>query len=77
MRIYILSTYEEHGAEDVKATSNPALVDGIITSYDAFKSDVSYERQRAADAIRGDELGSFDLSPGWGGMRLDIVDMVE
>lgn len=72
MKIYILSTYEEHGAEEVHATLDPIKLFGILNKHFVEQGDV--ENERVAEVLRLEEAGSWGLSDGWGGVRLDIVE---
>lgn len=82
MRIYILSMYEEHGVENVKATTNKEDVISMLQSYLSEESPAGgiidsirmSEFNRLASALDKNELGMHPLSDGWGGFHLDIVD---
>lgn len=78
--IYILSTYEEHGAEDIQATCDPKYLFEMLETYcspadDYRRADVlSYEKQKLKDLINDLRPGNHDLSKYWGGVQLHIVD---
>jgi hypothetical protein len=75
--VYILSTYQENGAENVIATLDRTKLHGLLTSY--FKP-LAHEHERLAELMAGndDELSKTDghyLSNGWGGIELHVVEL--
>lgn len=83
MKVYILSTYEEHGAEDVKATLDRDRVPALLLSYSPysrwgeapFDVDFSKELERLKELLSEDAPGEYELSVGWGGWMLHIVEL--
>ncbi|HVI55469.1 MAG TPA: hypothetical protein VM621_10500 [Luteibacter sp.] len=82
-RIYILSNYDEYGAEDVKATTNRDAVMDMLRSYVGEKvpgyshpyPEFNYGEPEALLALLASEdPGKYNLSEGWGGFQLHIVD---
>jgi hypothetical protein len=75
MRIYILSTYREQGAEDVKATINKDNVEKLFMSYLPTNDEIIALREfLVADEVNPD---GFNLSKGWGGYMLHIIESEE
>ena len=86
MKVYILSTYEEHGAERVQATLDKAKLSEMLELYtieDTSSStdtctEITTEKKRLQEILNTtEEAGSYDLSEGWGGIKLDIAELVE
>ena len=83
VKVYILSTYQEHGAEQVKATLDPSKLPDMIRTFKnehgPWKGEPwpveEVELKRLADAIAKDEPGEYGLSDGWGGYQLHIVEL--
>ena len=89
-KVYMLSTYGEYGAEDVRATLNRANLVGMIQGWDMGRSKwpAAALEEWKAEAIAGLEkaLERFDANPtigsegqnlqsGWGGMQLHVVEL--
>ena len=76
MLVYILSTYEEHGAENITATTNWAKVPNLVLGY---SKEICIDVHTIADNLRTNPApvvpGSINLTPGWGGLRLDAVEL--
>ena len=75
MRLYIISTYREEGAEDVRATTNKDMVEKIFRSYEPADDEIAKLRE----ALIIDEINAagINLSSGWGGYMLHIVETEE
>ena len=79
-KIYILSTYDEYGAENVKATTNKdnvmMLAELVISESDIRELNLN-EKARLGVILRLDDLTSKDgenISEGWGGLMIHIVE---
>jgi hypothetical protein len=85
--IYVIGDYEEHGLEHVKATTDASKVEAILeellATYGFLKADVfkndpkhngTHEREALKAALEEDTTGRFDLSLGWGGVVLYILE---
>lgn len=75
MKVYILSTYDEHGAENVKASLDKEKMIAHIKGTDMTVD----EMQVAMNAITEDEIIStngLNLGSGWGGYQLHIVELI-
>lgn len=79
MKVYILSTYEEHGAQDVKATLDRTKVPEILQSWscaDGWADTVARAAAPLAELLAADELvDGAPLGTGWGGFKLYIVEL--
>lgn len=83
--VYILSRYQEDGAEDVKATLNREHLPALLESYgDWVHEDTRkglanlLEMSDASLAARyGNDKGSHghSLEHGWGGFQLHVVEL--
>lgn len=91
MKIYILSTYGEYGAETVKATTDARAVVRMFESYARARVPGGYPGQTFGDPRQGElaklrELLERDeptpesganLGDGWGGFQLHIIKAFE
>lgn len=85
MKIYTLSLHDEYGAEYMKATTNKDAVMQMLASYSGevvgpFDCKLSIEEEEMNNllsALQSDELGKYNLSKGWGGFQLHIVECFE
>jgi hypothetical protein len=86
MIIYILSTYEEHGAENVKATRERSRLHELLDSYadygippesHRFLDDLLFEYDRDPSSFYQKDTGGEgkNLEEGWGGLMLHIVEL--
>lgn len=73
MKVYILSTYQEHGAEDVTATLDPSKLEGLLHGYPYEVKESELDRLRTV--VAADEIGDHWLSAGWGGFTLHIIEL--
>lgn len=76
--VFILSTYDEYGAEDVQVTLDRSLLCKMITKYFRFGS--GEEQRKLMDILDGDDnniIGKHNLSHGWGGIQLHVVELTE
>lgn len=72
MRIYILSTHGEYGAENVVATTHKSVIADLLTKK-------GIDPKEAIEAIEKDETISengLDLQTGWGGYQLHILELI-
>lgn len=87
MRVYLLSVYEENGAEDVTGTTDPEKLPELLRRYfvpDEFEHvmeccglnhwDYGLERLAKAKA-EGFSEGKYSLGRHWGGPQLHVVDL--
>ena len=88
MKVYLLSTYEEYGAENVQATLDPAKLPAMIAAhYDDWALAVPHLVELRDEAIAAlaklvheglPDTAATDgiaLHEGWGGMQLHIVEL--
>lgn len=71
MRIYLVSHYDEDGADDVRATADRSKVEGIVRTY--WPDNREDEVNKVREVI--DTLGKHNLSHGWGGIQLHVVEL--
>ncbi len=74
IRVYLLSTYEEYGSTGVIGTTNPEKLHDMLDTF-SFCSPSEHEN---LDKVLGSGKCSgdgFDLSPGWGGVQLHVIDI--
>lgn len=81
MRVYILSDYEEHGAENVRATIDKNKVVELFENLVSKWEDVNYAtkcraklNQLLENNILTTQCGK-DLGDGWGGLQLHIIEL--
>ena len=83
-RVYILSVYEEHGAEEVVATLDKSHVEVMMDKYfPIYGIDESSRhmegratpREALRRVLRKDTIGKFNLQSGWGGIQLHVVEL--
>ena len=82
--VYLLSTYGEHGAEAVHATLDraklPAALADLIGSHFRYTDPSEWQSDLQKLLVQDDEeLAAHDgdnLSEGWGGIQLHVVDLV-
>ena len=86
MRVYILSVYEEHGAEEVVATLDKSHVEIMMDKYfstcgldetDGPKLGEfrATPRETLRRVLKEDTTGKFNLQDGWGGIQLHVVEL--
>lgn len=84
MKVYILSTYDEHGAENVRATIDKNEVADIAAKMylELWKCNAGRDRSeeftKLSELLDADVLSGkngTDLADGWGGMQLHIVEL--
>lgn len=79
MRVYLLSTYEEHGADNVMATLDPAELPAMLRRIgNHFAAQVlDGSLGTLTDVLARGELitDGVDLTGGWGGVQLHIVEL--
>lgn len=76
MKVYILSDYEEHGAENVEATTEPEKLPSMLATF--FGGKALTEREALSNLERkGYPINpdGHNLSNGWGGIMLHIVEL--
>ena len=74
MKVYILSTHEEHGAEDVRATLDTLKLYEMLNDF----APTSEERAKLAELVKANILNpdfGSSLGNGWGGVQLHIVEL--
>lgn len=75
-RVYIISIYEEDGAEGVRATLDKTKVESLLVTHPILgKDQCAEEITHLRDFLEKDVPGKFDLSRGWGGFQLHIVEL--
>jgi hypothetical protein len=78
LRVYILSNYEEYGAENVHATLDKARLFNLLERHYGPVTDG--DRARLVDFVARDELtpldeGGDEVVEGWGNVQLHIVEL--
>lgn len=77
MKAYILSNYDEHGAEDVHVTTNKDhVIDMAKKHFPDFL--VAEELDRLNYLLETNDViqvKGMDLGRGWGGLQLHIVEI--
>lgn len=79
-RIYALSKGEDGGTDgDLVATADKANVERMLTETWPTNGRWNFDKELAVirDLLAKDEPGSHDISGGWGGWQLHIVDLYE
>lgn len=77
--VYILSTYGEYGAENVRATLDSSNLERMAQEYP--KRDTTHEVGEIRKLLSGPvtelltKQSGHDLSNGWGGMMLHVVEI--
>ena len=75
--VYLLSDYEEHGAENVEATLDATKLYGMLEERIKDYRDEQYKEKMRENLKKYlsefDELDGRDLGSGWGGIQLHIV----
>ena len=79
MKVYILSTYEEYGANHVTATTDP---DELPSMVDAYRGELGHDPAHELEMLRRleergypIEANGYELSDGWGGLQIHIVEL--
>ena len=86
MRVYILSVYEEYGAEEVVATLDKFHVEVMMDKYfstcglderDGHKFGELREtpRETLRRVLNEDTTGKLIIQRGWGGIQLHVVEL--
>lgn len=88
--VYMLSFYDEYGAEDVHVTLDrqrlPAMATTVLACADGRRNDPAYLAEvqgRLSELLAEfDKCGKIlrsgrNLTDGWGGMQLHIVPLIE
>lgn len=70
--LYVLSHYAESGAEHMSATLNPQAVPAMLDVYPKVSDS---DRATLARLLIENCPGQYDLSDGWGGYQLHIVEL--
>jgi hypothetical protein len=75
MRIYILSDYSDYGADNVRATVDPAWLPTMLAHY-GREAGRDEALARIGKAVAADvvSVSGIDLGDGWGGVQLHIVE---
>jgi hypothetical protein len=71
-KVYILSTHDEYGAEEIRATLDPATVESLFGTYGTPRED---ELTKLREAVAANAIGHHGIESGWGGVALDIVEL--
>lgn len=81
--VYILSTHDEYGAENVRATLNRSDLPALLRTYGPELVTITDEALKLAFLLgdsSDEDLATSDgqgLSHGWGGLRLNVVKLYE
>ena len=76
MKIYIVSTYGEYGAENVQATLDKSKVKELVSNLQLFNLGET-EIATLDNLLELDECdpNGNDITDGWGGIQLHIVEV--
>ncbi len=75
MKVYILSTFEEHGSREVRATTDPNQLPDMLSEYwDDNEHELNALREVGEDGWEINRDG-YSLSRAWGGALLHIVEL--
>ena len=77
MKVYIISTYEEHSAENCRATLDKSKVMELLTTHPEYDESRGYgETVKLAKLLEADTPdGMVGLTDGWGGFTLHIIEL--
>lgn len=88
MRVYTLSIHNEDGAEELVATLDKTKLHQMCKdNYHNVKSEWSEETKKyisqnnkdeldkLTKVLEKDELGKYNISKGWGGIQVHIVEL--
>ena len=77
MKVYILSTYDEYGAEDVRATLDKSKVEALLQSHPRLSALTDYPIKKLRALLEVDccDVKGTDITEGWGGFKLHIVEL--
>lgn len=81
--VFILSTYGEHGAENVVATLDRSKLEGLLVALcdeiygtthtgavDGLRSALAL-----TDEVLAEDRGGQNLTEGWGGIQFHVIDL--
>lgn len=77
--VYILSDYEEHGAENVCATLDRGLLIALLRrnwpdpTAEAWRNEAERSLHALLQQTDEDLVGEHNLHDGWGGVQLHVV----
>jgi len=76
VKVYLISTYGEEGAEKVRATLDKSKVLGLLADSLEGAVEIEYE-ENLAKFLLEDEIHTdgLNLGHGWGGYQLHIVEL--
>ena len=80
MKVYIVSTYHENGAEDVRATLDKDKIRGLIETHQLYgkgEMNIIEDKWKILEEIigSGETYDGFDVSGEWGGYQVHIVEL--
>lgn len=77
MKVYLLSTYEEHGAKDVVGTTDPSKLPEMLKTFGPNFGGMEYELRQLESALKDGlaDRDGWDLSDGWGGVMLHVIEL--
>lgn len=83
MKVYLISTYNEYGAEEVRATIDKAKVESLLLTHPTYIKiqpnqfeEEEHPIERLKYTLEKDEvIDGLDLTSGWGGFQLHIVEL--
>jgi hypothetical protein len=78
MLVYILSDYDEYGAENVKATLDPARLPALIDAWNWAPEFKEPAKEKLAELLGrlAPSPDGHNLLHGWGGVMLHVVELV-
>ena len=78
MKVYILSTYQEDGAEDVQATLDKSKITQLLKNLSVkYDGPMDFEEEKLKVVLENDQSNQLGhkLSDGWGGVMLHIIEL--
>lgn len=77
MRVYIISWYEENGAQGVRATLDKNKVSELVSTHPEHRHPLSKEYELTLKSLLEADapIDGQDLGKGWGGFQLHIVEL--
>ena len=76
--VYILSTYDEYGAQDVRATLRRDELPSLLQNYRALVGEFHEAEERLSEVTKSEDKDLADrdgieLQKGWGGVMLHVA----
>ena len=82
MKVYMLYCYGEDGPQDVRVTTDKEsvlkILESLLPDYERFEGYADRARKTLAELLDADKSNpesGMPLDSGWGGLKLQIVDL--